>query len=410
MLAKLMILPSAVTNADTDDEDGLKPDDVMSNAPIKVEEHTDDTYDAKSTGKAEDMRGDAELSGDADGAQQTASVKREGNAVVTNEREAKRPKLMVVKEDNTHNDNVDFAEGAGGGGMGNNVVWFLYTGQPYLEIPRDVTHVRIDPSVKVIDASAFRDCDKLIEVELCEGLELIGEHAFWGCKSLKCMAIPSSVKVIGKHAFHGCHQLVQVEFYEGLEKIEHSAFNECKSLKFIKVPATVRVIGGSAFQRCDQLVEVELCEGLRTLFTSALQGCKSLKRIKVPSSIKGIEASTFRDCEQLEEVHLCEGLAKIGANAFRNCNSLKRVKVPSSANVIGKWAFLKCEQLVEVELCEGLAQIGDGAFYMCKSLKRFKVPSTVMRMPSTLTVIGGDAFPSERVCSVQTFVRVVCSL
>lgn len=42
------------------------------------------------------------------------------------------------------------AERSNGGGSGNAVVWFLYVGQPIDEIPRDVSHVRIDSSVKIL--------------------------------------------------------------------------------------------------------------------------------------------------------------------------------------------------------------------------------------------------------------------
>ena len=63
-------------------------------------------------------------------------------------------------------------EGAESGGSGdNNIVWFLYTGQPIEEIPRDVTHVRIAPYVKKIGIGAFRDCEQLMVVELNVGLE-----------------------------------------------------------------------------------------------------------------------------------------------------------------------------------------------------------------------------------------------
>ena len=80
------------------------------------------------------------------------------------------------------------------GGGGDNIVWFLYTGQDNSEIPRDVTHARIDPSVKVIAAGAFRGCEQLVAVELCEGLELIGQSAFYSCKSLKCFKAPPKSK------------------------------------------------------------------------------------------------------------------------------------------------------------------------------------------------------------------------
>ncbi len=46
---------------------------------------------------------------------------------------------------------------------------FLYWGQSEEKIPRDVTHVKVDSAVKVIDEDAFRDCSQLMNVELCEG-------------------------------------------------------------------------------------------------------------------------------------------------------------------------------------------------------------------------------------------------
>ena len=92
--------------------------------------------------------------------------------------------------------------GADSGVDGNNIAWFLYVGQPIVDIPpRNVTHARIDPSVKVIAAHAFHDCKQLEEVDLCEGPEEIEFCAFQNCKSLRSMKVPSTVKKIGAQAF-----------------------------------------------------------------------------------------------------------------------------------------------------------------------------------------------------------------
>ena len=80
------------------------------------------------------------------------------------------------------------AEGSDSEGIGGDVVWFLYTGQP--TVPRDVTHARIDPSVKVIGRQAFNDYKQLMEVELCEGVVQIEQYAFYRCISLKRFKSP----------------------------------------------------------------------------------------------------------------------------------------------------------------------------------------------------------------------------
>ena len=64
-------------------------------------------------------------------------------------------------------------------GVGINVP-FLYTGQGSSNIPRDVTHVWVHSSIKVIKQKAFFLCKQLVDVELSEGLERIRESAFEG--------------------------------------------------------------------------------------------------------------------------------------------------------------------------------------------------------------------------------------
>ena len=174
------------------------------------------------------------------------------------------------------------AEGADRDGDG--IVWFLYTGQARSEIPRDVTHVRIDPTVKKIGNCAFMGCEKLVEVKLCEGLEEIGQAAFRGCNSLHRIKIPSTVKKIDQLALYGCIQLKRVELCEGLEKIGRSAFTNCSSLPTIKIPSTVKVIDGDAFSDCDQLMGVELCNGVKKIL--AFDECFSLRNLVISPEVE----------------------------------------------------------------------------------------------------------------------------
>ncbi|KAL7535574.1 hypothetical protein ACHAXR_006584, partial [Thalassiosira sp. AJA248-18] len=271
-----------------------------------------------------------------------------------------------------------FHDGPSGSESGGNNDAFLYTGQQvkWSDI-RDVTHVRVDPSVKVIEKCAFQGCERLIWVELCEGLEAIDERAFARCKGLKHIKIPSSVKKIGNFAFKGCEQLLAVDFSEGLQEINESAFSACISLKRLKIPSSTNVIGNGAFSFCDQLAEVELRKGLVEIHENAFNGCKSLEQIKIPNTVKLIGNSAFRNCGQLEQVDLCDGLEQIGGSAFYCCRSLKCISIPSSVKVISLGAFHRCETLVVVELCEGVELIEERAFCSCFHLKFIRIPSSV---------------------------------
>jgi len=146
---------------------------------------------------------------------------------------------------------------------------FIYTGQSRDDIPRNITHVRIDPSVKSIGPAVFSACTQLMHVELCDGLERIGFMAFFGCTSLASISIPSTVGVIAGFAFHGCTQLMNVELCDGLERIDDGTFCSCTSLRSISIPSSVTYIDKDAFKECPQLVAIDFCEELEEFVTES---------------------------------------------------------------------------------------------------------------------------------------------
>jgi hypothetical protein len=118
---------------------------------------------------------------------------------------------------------------------------FVYSGQVGEKIPRDVTHVEVHSSVKVIPEVAFAHCSRLTNVELPKGLEEIGERAFLECTSLHGIVIPPAVRRIPEEAFGHCSRLTNVELPEGLEEIGETAFFECMSLHAIVIPPAVKI-------------------------------------------------------------------------------------------------------------------------------------------------------------------------
>lgn len=66
--------------------------------------------------------------------------------------------------------------------------------------------------------AAFTHCRKLHQVELNEGLERIGVHAFSFCGFVR-LELPESVRTVGPLAFMGCERLHSVRLNEGLEEL-----------------------------------------------------------------------------------------------------------------------------------------------------------------------------------------------
>ena len=211
-------------------------------------------------------------------------------------------------------------------------VTLVYSGQSRGSIPKNVTHVIVDQSVKVIESSAFYGCAQLMRVELNDGLEKIKKGAFANT-SLTRISIPSSVKVIGSTAFFGCSRLTNVELCEGLEKIMIRAFEECASLEDVSIPSTVNKIGRNAFG-----------------------SCRSLKHISIPSTVKVIDSRAFWGCASLKSVGLFEGLEKIGDRAFEFCRRLEHIYIPSTVNVISSGVFNYCAA-VNIQFYSGIEEL-----------------------------------------------------
>mmetsp|Transcript_37666 Transcript_37666/g.64239 ORF Transcript_37666/g.64239 Transcript_37666/m.64239 type:complete len:751 (-) Transcript_37666:6-2258(-) len=273
---------------------------------------------------------------------------------------------------------------------------FLYTGQGQCDIPIDaVTHVLIDPSVKSIHSFAFLNSQRLVEVELCDGLQVIEEGAFRNCRSLRSVKCSSAVYAIGENAPSVTTSTASSKVVaiggkcEGIissNRIEKNAFKDCISLKCVEIPSSVEIIDEHAFSSCCALEEVLLCEGLEEIKKCAFYCCKSLTYIRTPSTLKLIDAWAFRYCNQLTTVELLEGLEIIGGYVFDHCTSLRRIKMPSTIKVIGENAFSYCHSLQEVLLCSGEEQkITARAFQHCHQLITVNLGDGVVR-------IGQSAF------------------
>ena len=63
------------------------------------------------------------------------------------------------------------------------------------------------------------------EYHIREGVKVIGDHAFYACKSLTSINIPNSVTYIGNHAFRGCKTLTSINIPNSVTNIGNGAFS-----------------------------------------------------------------------------------------------------------------------------------------------------------------------------------------
>jgi len=222
---------------------------------------------------------------------------------------------------------------------------FEYAGQQ--PTPINVTHVRFHSSVTEIYTDAFKKCYRLQELVFHEGLQMIGNRAFFDCTKLESIKLPSTLTEIGKFAFNNCSSLKEVVLNDGLKKIGVKAFEQCKSLQSITIPSSVIEIDSTAFAGCTNLQEVVLSKGLQTINSYAFYNCTSLVDITIPSTVTQIGDRAFQICNSLRKVELHEGIQKIERFAFGSCPLLEKFTFPNLSTRLdtitktGHWSEVK---------------------------------------------------------------------
>lgn len=176
-----------------------------------------------------------------------------------------------------------------------------------------------------------------------EGLQAIGPSAFYGCRELRQMRVPSTVNSISEGAFALCKNMTEVELCEGLLEIGASAFYECLSLNNVTVPSTVKRIGYRTFCGAP-LFSIRLPDIIESIGESAFSGDKFLHQFRIPPLITAASKRIFYICSSLFSLELPENATDIGAFAFAGCHFLRNVAVSSNAD-IGWNSFQSCKEL-----------------------------------------------------------------
>ena len=85
-------------------------------------------------------------------------------------------------------------------GGNNNIVLFTCAGEDPNNIPRDVTHIIVAKSEKVVRAYAFEGHRNIVEVICHEDVERIEREAFFNCYFLRRVIMPG-VKIAADTPF-----------------------------------------------------------------------------------------------------------------------------------------------------------------------------------------------------------------
>lgn len=244
--------------------------------------------------------------------------------------------------------------------------------------------------------SAFRP-SKFTNISICDGVEFIGNSAFYTCNEITSISIPSSVTSIGDSAFQNCRSLSNISIGNSVTNIGKNAFSETAYYKndsnwdgkvlyignyliaaktdltgkYI-VKNNTKLIADNAFTSCP-VETVEMPDSVKYIGNEVFARCNKLTTVDLSKNITAIESSAFDSCYVLTDLVIPENVTYIGDNAFRYCKNIKNITIPENVTYIGNEAFNDCENLATVMLREKVENIGLNAFYYCKSLKSITV-------------------------------------
>ena len=221
----------------------------------------------------------------------------------------------------------------------------------------------------ITDTTAVRYRGTATEVNVPDGVTVIGNAAFNGCTSLESVMIPGSVTFIGVDAFEDCGNLKTVAY--GGTLAQWCALDAYFLMKYAE---QVTMIDGTDLKHMTTLA---IPDGARSIGDGAFKNCAALTSVTIPAIVVIIGRGAFADCTGLTDVTIPEGVTDIGYSAFWGCTSLASVTIPEGVTSIGKWAFYECENLKSVEIPGSVTDIEESAFSLCESLKTVEISDGV---------------------------------
>ena len=263
------------------------------------------------------------------------------------------------------------------------------------ERQRNITKAVIEEGITTIDEQAFFLCRYLESLTIPSTVVAIGSEAFVNCYSLKKLTIPGSVTTIGSEAFQvsGLNEL----WFEGdAPSISADAFD--RQQMTIHYPANnatwteeVRQnYGGTITWVADEVTVAEGTCGTNLTWKLTESGTLTVSGQGRMQLYDTTTAPWYGYREQIQKVIIEDGVTNIGYGAFYYCSNLTNVEIPNSVTSIDSFAFQMCSSLSEIRIPDSVTTIGRAAFSMCKSLTGVTIPDSVTRVEEA-AFIGCEA-------------------
>ena len=184
---------------------------------------------------------------------------------------------------------------------------------------------------------------------------IIGNSAFYNCKSLTSITIPNNVTNIEDLAFAGCNKLSSVTIPNSVISIGNSVFNGCNSLTSATIGNSVTSIGNYAFQNT-RITSIIIPNSVTSIGSYAFYACTGLTSITIGNSVTSIGGAAFSSCSGLVSI-ICNAITAptIKSTTFQTVKTGGTLTVPvgstgynvwmgTGSYYLGKYNWTKIEQ------------------------------------------------------------------
>ena len=237
--------------------------------------------------------------------------------------------------------------------------------------------------MKSIGYQAFYNCNKLVRVDISEGVETIGMDAFNNCDNLTTLTLPSSIYQIQRKAFD-CDNLatVVVRMNEPIFIYYDSFTSRHMATLYVPKGCTSNYQDVYYWRDFKDIVEGDIPQ--RDLIDFADLNVKNLcvknwdtdgdheLSKEEAAAVKDL-GTVFIDNQQLtlfDELQYFTGLEKMGEKAFLEASNLESVTLPPQLKSIEKGAFIRCVKLQKIVVPKNVTAIGDNTFLGCSLFAR----------------------------------------